>query len=117
MAGARTRANESNLNDMTVEDLKDQWRLAALVKQARKRGWVRKTEAEILAVFSSAAHAMRVASVNPAGLFVWLVRQKQWDYLSIHDEDRARYSLKQIRGEQDNRLNKEFQTRATLPRS
>jgi len=114
-AGARTRANEPNLNDVTVEDLKDPWRLAALFKQARKRGWVRKTEAEILAVFSSAAHAMRVASVNPAGLFVWIIRQKQWDYLSMQDEDRARHSLIQIRGEQDYRLNMAVKSHATHP--
>lgn len=89
-AGARTRAKEPNLNDVTVEDLKDPWRLAALFKQARLRGWVQKSEADILAVFSAAAHAVRVGTCNQPGLFRWLVERRDWTSLSLKDEDRGR---------------------------
>ena len=79
---------------MTLEDLKDPWRLAALFKQARLRGWVQKTEAEILAVFAAATHAARVANANTPGLFIWLIRERAWSHLSCFDEDRAREQLR-----------------------
>lgn len=89
-AGARTRVKEPDLNNITVEDLKDPWRLAALFKQARLRGWVRKTEAEILGFFAAAAHALRVGTQNPAGLFRWLLAERRWSMVSNADEDHAR---------------------------
>jgi hypothetical protein len=95
-AGARTRANRPDLNNITVEDLKDPWRLAALFKQARLRGWVQKTEAEILAVFAAAAHAHRIGSRNPAGLFRWLIEAGKWSMLSLKDEDDGRRLLRTL---------------------
>ena len=95
-AGARTRANEPNLNDVTVEDLKDPWRLAALFKQARLRGWVLRCEADILSVFAAAAHAVRVATTSAPSLFWWTISRQHWDYLSCQDEDVARLQLAEI---------------------
>lgn len=92
-AGARTRAKEPDLNNITMDDLKDPWRLAALFKQARLRGLVKKTETDILAVFSAAAHAVRVGRQNAPGLFCWMVLRRNWDYLSCADEDGARRQL------------------------
>lgn len=90
-SGARTRAKEPNLNDVTVEDLKDPWRLAGLFKQARLRGLVQKTEADILAVFAAAAHSVRVGRRNVPGLFCWMVRTQNWGCISCVDEDRGRH--------------------------
>lgn len=96
-AGARMRANEPDLNNVTVADLKDPWRLAALFKQARLRGWVQKTEAEILAVFAAASHACRVGRNNPAGLFAWTLQKRAWKHLSNADEDAGRHLLQDLR--------------------
>ena len=95
--GARTRAHEPDLRNVTVADLKDPWRLAALFKQARLRGWVRRTEANILAAFAAAAHATRVGRRNTAGLFVAVLRSNDWGKLSIGDEDRGRHMLRELR--------------------
>ena len=93
MACARTRAKEPNLNNVTVADLKDPWRLAALFKQARLRGWVQKTEADILAVFTAAAHALRVG-LNQAALFRWQVEHQAWTMSSHMDEHTAQHRLR-----------------------
>lgn len=93
-AGARTRAKEPDLFNITVDDLKDPWRLAALFKQARLRGWIQKTEANILAVFAAAAHSLRVKSRNRPGLFYWIVSRQAWDHVSCEDEDIARSQIK-----------------------
>ncbi len=95
-AGARIRAEAPNLNDVTEADLKDPWRLAALFKQARLRGWVRKTEADILAVYSAAAHACRVGG-RPGALFRWMLFQASYSAISCVDEDRARQLLTRLR--------------------
>jgi hypothetical protein len=96
-AGARIRAREPNLNDVTVADLEDPWRLAALFKQARKRGWVRRCRADILAVYSAAAHAMRVATRSAPGLFYWTLSNSAWSYVTCHDEDEGQRMLARLR--------------------
>lgn len=94
-AGARLRAKDPDLNKVTVEDLKDPWRLAALFKQARLRGWVRKTEAEILAVFAAGAHALRVG-FKAGALFRWQVKTRSWSMASHRDEDTGRLQLRRL---------------------
>ncbi len=49
-----------------------------------------------LNVFAAAEHALRVGSRNPAGLFVWLVVNRRWDYVTQADEDAARRRLQRI---------------------
>lgn len=88
--GARTRAKAPNLSDVTEADLKDPWRLAALFKQASLQGWVRMTESELLAFFACAAHANRVSTRTPSGLFVWMVKSRAFSFLSGWDEDKGR---------------------------
>lgn len=95
-AGARLRAKDPDLNNVTEADLKDPWRLAALFKQARLRGWVGKTEAEILALFAAAAHALRVGTQNPPGMFRWLIAERRWTTLAHIDEDHARMLLREL---------------------
>lgn len=96
-AVARTRAEDPDLNNVTEADLKDPWRLAALFKQASLRGWVRKTEAEILAVFATAAHASRKGVRNPPGLFRWLLETRSFNYATAADEDRGRSLMRILR--------------------
>lgn len=96
-AGARIRAKDPNLNDVTEDDLKDPWRLAALFKQARLRGWVRKTDAEILSFFAAAQHALRVATTNAPGMFFHTIRRRSWAFLGCRDEDMARVQLRALR--------------------
>jgi len=97
-AGVCTQTNSPDLRDVKVADLEDPRRLAALFKQSRARGWVRRCESDILAFLAAAAHALRVGTSNPAGLFRWLVERQKWAYLSCEDEDRARIWLRQLAG-------------------
>jgi len=95
-AGACKQAREPDLNNVTDADLKDPRRLASLFKQARLRGWVRKTEAEIHAVFAAAAHSLRVGS-RPAALFMWMLRHGRYETLCCLDEDNGRACLRTLR--------------------
>jgi len=96
-AGARTRAKEPDLNNITVEDLKDPWRLAALFKQARLRGWVRRTEADVLNFLAVADFAASSGAHNAPGLFVWAVRGNNWDRIRLVNEDAARVLMRRLR--------------------
>lgn len=96
-AGACKQAPQPDLRNVRVGDLKDPWRLAALFKQARLRGWVKKTEADILAVFAAAAHALRIGTENPPGLFYHLVRNGSWNLLSNRDDEAGRLLLGRLR--------------------
>lgn len=96
-AGACKQATEPDLRDVRVDDLTDPLRLAALFKQARLRGWVQKTEADILAVFAAAAHALRCARKSAPGMFVWLLKSHSWANLTNYDDETGRKSLKKLR--------------------
>ncbi|MAY74816.1 MAG: hypothetical protein CMJ31_08920 [Phycisphaerae bacterium] len=102
-AGARLRAKAPDLNDVTEADLKDPWRLAALFKQARQRGWVTRCHADILAVFTAAAHSLRVATRTAPALFYWTVSGQAWQYASCDDEDVARAQLAMLLHNDPNR--------------
>lgn len=95
-AGARTLAKEPDLNNVTEADLKDPWRLAALFKQARKRGWTRRCPADILAFYSAAAHAIRVGTRNCPGLFRWMVSNRAWSSIASCDEDAGHAELRRL---------------------
>lgn len=96
-AGARTRAREPDLNNVTGVDLTDPWRLAALFKQARLRGWVQRTEADILSVFAAATHVLRVGTQNPPGLFRWIIERRRFDVIACSDEDKACSALARLK--------------------
>jgi len=66
-AGACKQATGPDLRNVRLDDLKCPRRVAALFKQARLRGWVRKVESDILNVFAAARHALRVGGVEPPG--------------------------------------------------
>jgi len=95
--GACKQAGGPYLCNVRLDDLKCPRRVAALFKQARLRGWVRKVEADILNVFAMAAHALRVGRPNPAGLFVHNIARQNWQFLSQCDEDAGRALLRALR--------------------
>jgi hypothetical protein len=82
------------LNDVRIEDLKDTGRLLGLLEQAVGRGLVGPSEADRLRFVGAAEHARSIGSVNPAGLFAWLLRGRRWAYLTQDDEDAASVRLK-----------------------
>lgn len=102
-AGTCKQASQPDLRNVRVGDLKDPWRLAALFKQARLRGWVKKTEADILAVFAAAAHAQRCAARSVSGMFVWLIKSGQWSHLSNDDDEKGRRMLRELMSLRDRR--------------
>jgi len=96
-SGACKQATGPDLRNVRLDDLKCPRRVAALFKQARLRGWVRKVESDIVNVFAMAGHAIRVGKGNPAGLFVSGLRAARWHVLSLADEDTGRALLRALR--------------------
>lgn len=104
-ASRRTRggvAAAAALAHVDAADLRCTQRLVTLFGEAHRRGWVRRCEADKLAFFAAAEHALRVGTTNPPGLFAWLVRRgvsvcrgndgtgSARTYVTHGDEDRAR---------------------------
>ncbi len=79
---------------MVPDDLRSAKRLDALFGQAVSNGLVGESSAERLRFFAAAEHAQRVGRQNPCGLFIAVVRQGLWSYISQADEDRALMALK-----------------------
>lgn len=86
-----------NLRNIRPEDLRDAHRLDFLLVEARRRNLLPAGEAARLRFHSAAAHAVRVGSRNPAGLFAAIVHRRLWTYLSTVDEDQARRQLAGLR--------------------
>jgi hypothetical protein len=82
------------LDDVTVEDLRDDGRLMELHRQAVARQVVSPSEADRLRFAASAEHALAVGKQNPGGLFTYLVRGRLWRYATQADEDAARSRLR-----------------------
>lgn len=73
-------------------DLRNDGRLRKLHQSLVRARWVTGSEADRLHVFAAAEHALRLGD-NPCGLFIWLVRNARWEFLSQEDEDRGRQRL------------------------
>jgi len=95
-AGVCKQTNEPDLNNVTEADLEDPIRIAALFKQARRRGLVCKTEANILNFYAAAQHALRVATKSAPGLFFHIIHKQAWHFLGCCDEDKARLKLRKL---------------------
>jgi hypothetical protein len=78
------------IRHVVAEDLRCPKRLDALFAQAHRAGFVGVSECDRQRVFAAAGRALRVGATNPAGLFVWLVRERRWDHLCVADEEHAR---------------------------
>ena len=91
--GVRKRTGrEPTLAAVEVADLKSPRRLLVLLDLALRRGVVGRSENERLNFFAAAELALRYGRRNPPGMFVSLLRRRQWEY-TLRDEDRARRTL------------------------
>jgi hypothetical protein len=68
--------------------------LLVLFEEAETRGLVNGSENERLHFFAAAEHAAIIGSINPAGLFARLIRNRGWHFATLSDEDAARVRLK-----------------------
>lgn len=85
------------------EDLGSPRGLQAVFERCTRLGLCAAGEAARLALFATAARALRVATSNPAGLFATLVRAGRWGYATLADEDRARRWMLQLHVGRDGR--------------
>lgn len=82
-----------NWRRITPADLISPVRLQELLQQVRRQGLVGDGEADRLAFFAAAAHALRVGTRNQPGLFAAVVQRKLWHHITQADEDAARRIL------------------------
>jgi len=85
-----------SLRDIKLRDLREPKRTDALLRQAVSAGWVGASECERLHFHAAAAHSLAAGTVNPCGLFVYLVRGQHWDRLTLSAEDAARRNLQAL---------------------
>lgn len=96
-AGVQKQENSKpTLRNVRLEDLSMPGRLSALLRQAVKEKLVRECEADRLKFFAAAEHARVIATTNPCGLFVTVVRRGLWAYISQSEEDAARRTLQHV---------------------
>jgi hypothetical protein len=93
----RRKLGRPTLTNVVEQDLGNSRRLLALFREAVKRRLVGNTDADCLVFFTAAEHARAVGTRNRCGLFVHLVRNKLWHYLTQADEDSARKRLNELR--------------------
>ncbi len=92
---ANRKEKKPTLRDVSTHDLRSVPRLRELFDQATNRKWVRGSEAEFLDFVAAAAHARRVGTQNPPGLFVRVIRDGLTRFISGDDEDAASHTLKE----------------------
>lgn len=103
------------LGHVQPEDLRTVGRLRALFARATRAGLVRASEADALNFAAAAAHAVRVGSRNPEGLFAAVVRRGLWAYLSLEDETRGRRVAQRLLPEERTRADTRALSRACVP--
>jgi hypothetical protein len=87
-------ATPPHLQHVLLLDLQDMERLLALYAQAVQASLIGPSEAERLSFVALAHHVLRFKPVNPGGLFVQLLRQRRFDFITQQEEDRAQQRLK-----------------------
>ncbi len=89
--GADSRSTRwPTLTDITAADLQDARRTESLLRQATAAGWVGASACERLQFHTAAVHAVAGGVANPGGLFVYLVRDRHLDRLTLADDDSAK---------------------------
>ncbi len=83
-----------SLRRLLPSDLRETQRLSLLYAEAVERQLISRTECDRLRFFGAAEHACAVGTSNPAGLFVYLVRNQRWNYITQRQEDAARQKLR-----------------------
>lgn len=91
-SGVRSKGTPT-LRNVKAVDLCHTDRIDLLWRQAQAARLVGGAEADRLRVHAAAAHALRVGTRNPPGLFVTIMRRGMWAYLSNEDEDSARQRI------------------------
>lgn len=86
----------ASFRNVVFADLEQPARTADLFRDAVRSGRVRNTPSDRLLVFAAAARAKSVGLRNPAGLFVWLIRERRWSHINQRDEDRGRAALRAV---------------------
>ena len=83
---------------LTTEDLRDDAKLLDWYNAATngKHPIVKKSEANRLNVFAAAERALEYGE-NPPALFIVIVREKQFDFITQAQEDRAHQRLRRLR--------------------
>jgi hypothetical protein len=97
VAGASTGTppgGPPNLRSIVELGLREPERLDRLFSQAVAQGLVRNTACDRLRFFGAAEHAENVGRRNKCGLFVLLIREGRWQFITPNDEDDARRKLK-----------------------
>lgn len=92
--GKDGKKKEPTLKDVSLDDLRDTGRLLVLFTQAVAAGLVGESDGERLNFVAAGEHAIVKGTQNPAGLFMFLVRNRQWNYCTNDDEDAANERLK-----------------------
>jgi len=92
-AGVQKNNSKPNLRNVCVQDLRSSTRLLLLLQQAERAKLATPCEADRLAFFAAAEHAIRIGTRNAGGLFASMVRGKNYLYVTQEDEDRARRRL------------------------
>lgn len=87
--GGSIRETRPRLSNVTPADLNSVERLDLLFSDAASRGLVKRTDADRLRFFAAAERANRVATRNPCGFFIAIVRRGLWQVISQRDEDDA----------------------------
>jgi hypothetical protein len=85
------------MRDVKIGDLENPNRLAVLFDEAKRRGLVKRCEADELAFFAAAERAKRVATRNAPGCFVRIVRKGCFSFAAQQDEDLARARISALR--------------------
>lgn len=91
-----TEPHDPSIRNVTPRDLREPERVALLYATVVRQGRIRDSVSERLNVFAAAEHATAYGTANPSGLFVWLVKNRRWNYLTLEDEDRARRAIRQV---------------------
>jgi hypothetical protein len=81
------------LTNIRPEDLHSPDRLHALRRQAVTRGWIRDCEADTLNFFAAAVRARSTDARDPVRVFVSLVRERRWGFVTQVQEEEARRML------------------------
>lgn len=88
------KVQKPNIRNVLREDLGDTARILELFDQAVRAKLVDGGDHDRLRFVGAAEHARTIGSVNPPGLFNWLVRNRKWGYITDGDEDAANLRLK-----------------------
>lgn len=88
---------KAHLRNVRPDDLRSSLRMRDLFREAATAGVVSACEADQIKFFAAAERAQSVGKTNPCGLFVTLIRERLWSYISQAEEDRAWSKLKRLR--------------------